>query len=56
MKNVERFNSVMSFQKPDRLPVVEWAHWWDKTIDRWYREGLPETMKDAGEIQRLSWA
>lgn len=51
LNNVERFNSVMSFQKPDRLPVVEWAHWWDKTIDRWHGEGLPETMKDAGEIR-----
>src|SRR3989339_625633 len=51
MNNVERFNSVMSFQKPDRLPVVEWAAWWIATLERWYHEGLPETMKDAGEIR-----
>jgi hypothetical protein len=38
----ERFLSVLRFEKPDdRLPMVEWAAWWDKTLDRWKQEGLP---------------
>jgi len=30
-----------------RLPRVEWAAWWDKTIDRWKSEGLPNLSWDA---------
>jgi hypothetical protein len=31
----------MTFRQPDeRLPMIEWAPWWDKTIDRWRGEGL----------------
>ena len=37
----ERFHAVMNFEPFDRLPLVEWAIWWDKTIDRWSAEGLP---------------
>jgi len=34
MNHVERFRAVMNFQPVDRLPVWEWAMWWDKTIAR----------------------
>jgi len=41
----ERFLRVLNFEKPgDRLPLVEWAAWWNKTIERWKQEGLPETL------------
>jgi len=41
----ERFLNVMNFQKSsDRLPVIEWAAWWDKTIERWKEEGLPQDI------------
>lgn len=36
----ERFHRVMNFKKVDRLPMIEWASWWDKTIDNWKQEGL----------------
>jgi len=40
----ERFHKTMSFMVGtgdlDRLPMTEWASWWDKTLDRWYTEGL----------------
>ena len=38
----ERFNKALSFEhhRLDRLPLVEWAPWWDKTTDRWQQEGL----------------
>ena len=41
----ERFLKVLNFEKPDdRLPMVEWAPWWDKTMERWKGEGLPAGM------------
>jgi hypothetical protein len=49
MNHVERFKALMSFQPVDRLPRIEWATWWDKTIQRWHSEGLPATGAD---IQR----
>ena len=36
----ERFRKVLRFEKPDRLPLIEWAAWWDKTFNRWKTEGL----------------
>lgn len=38
----ERFLYVMNFDvNIDRLPMVEWAAWWDLTINRWISEGMP---------------
>lgn len=28
----------------DRLPMVEWAPYWDQTLDRWRAEGMPESL------------
>jgi hypothetical protein len=35
----------MHFKPVDRLPRWEWAMWWDKTIERWHKEGLPPHLK-----------
>lgn len=43
----------MNFQQVDRLPVIEWAPWWDQTIDRWHGEGLPADLNDCVDIQRF---
>jgi len=51
MNTVERFEKTMRFEPVDRLPVIEWAGWWDQTVQRWYAEGLPVELKDAGEIR-----
>ncbi len=41
MTNRERFMGTLHFHLPsDRLPLLEWASWWDKTIHRWQAEGL----------------
>jgi hypothetical protein len=48
----ERFQAVMGFQPFDRLPIVEWAVWWDKTIDRWHGEGLPAGITDRYDLYR----
>ena len=52
MTNRQRFDRLMSFQPVDRLPMMEWAPWWDKTLDRWRGEGLPEELTDAVDVQR----
>ncbi len=48
----ERFHAVMNFQPFDRLPLVEWAGWWNQTIDRWHTEGLPAELTDRYDICR----
>jgi len=40
----------LNFEKPDRLPIIEWATWWDETIARWRGEGLPQTVQKVTEI------
>jgi hypothetical protein len=37
----ERLHAVLNFQPCDRMPMIEWASWWDKTLERWHAEGLP---------------
>ncbi|MBS3763517.1 MAG: hypothetical protein KGZ25_09480 [Planctomycetes bacterium] len=51
MTTRQRFLDVMHFAKPsDRLPMVEWAAWWNDTIDNWLEQGLPED-KSYVELQ-----
>lgn len=51
MNTRERFHAVMNFQPFDRLPILEWAGWWNQTIERWNREGLPAGL-DRYQIYR----
>ncbi len=45
MKNRDRIAAVLNFEKPDdRLPMIEWASWWDKTINNWRAQGLPSEL------------
>src|SRR5210317_1386223 len=50
MSTRERFHAVMNFKPYDRLPVVEWAEWWDETIERWHNEKLPAEITDRYDI------
>ena len=47
----ERFHAVMNFEPFDQLPIVEWAAWWDKTVERWQGEGLDPKL-DRDDICR----
>ena len=40
MNHVERFKALMNFQPVDRLPLIEWTGYWDKTVDPWIEQGL----------------
>ena len=44
LTNRERVDAVLNFQSADRMPVTEWAPWWDMTLERWYGEGLPRNV------------
>lgn len=44
MNTRERYKAIVNFQPFDRLPILEWAGWWDATIDRWHQEGLPKDL------------
>ena len=54
MTHRERFARAMAGRPVDRLPVIEWAGWWDQTLDRWHGEGLAAELTDALEI-RTHW-
>lgn len=48
----ERFLKTLNFKKPDdRLPMIEWAAWWNLTADRWKNEGF-EKAYDYVESQK----
>ncbi|MBQ7257637.1 MAG: hypothetical protein IJS60_08095 [Abditibacteriota bacterium] len=52
MTSNERFKKVLNFQKPDRMPVIEWAPWWHLTIDRWHKEGMPAEIYTAYDVSK----
>jgi len=44
-----RFAKTIRGETPtDRYPLIEWAIWWNLTINRWKEEGLPEDLDGAG--------
>ena len=47
----ERFKNLITGAHIDRLPVIEWAPWWDKTIKNWHKEGLPKNINSVYDIQ-----
>jgi len=46
----ERFRATMNFQPVDRMPMIEWASWWNKTLERWQGEGLPKELWDSSQV------
>jgi len=50
MNTNERFHAIMDFKPFDRLPVIEWAMWWDKTVERWKGEGLKLDGEDGKQL------
>ena len=52
MNHVERFRAVMDFQPADRMPRIEWAGYWDQTLNRWRAEGLPADLTSAFDVRQ----
>ncbi len=48
----ERFIKILDFNMNlDRIPRVEFSPWWDKTLNRWKKEGLP----NMNQLQSLKY-
>lgn len=47
----ERFRNYISGKEVDRSPVIEWAPWWNQTVDRWLKEGLPRECVGCEQLQ-----
>ncbi len=52
----ECFVKHMHFQKIDRLPFMEWHHWWRSTILRWYGEGMPAHSEQGAGASSMQGA
>lgn len=48
----ERFAALVAGKPIDRLPAIEWAPWWNLTVDRWRAEGVPaEALATVAHLQ-----
>jgi len=48
MASTERILAVLNFQEPDQPPLMDMGYW-DETMDRWQREGLPAEVLSLPE-------
>lgn len=51
MTAAERFKKYLAGEPVDRCPALEWAPWWNLTVDRWRGEGLPDSADTNERIQ-----
>ena len=47
----ERFDQVMHWQKPSRVPNMDFGYW-DETIVVWHEQGLPEECRNNVDVER----
>ena len=46
----ERFLSVLSFEQPDRIPIMDFGYW-PETIEAWKQQGLPKELETYEEVE-----
>jgi uroporphyrinogen decarboxylase len=51
MTTRERFNKVLHWQKPDRVPNMDFGYW-DETIVAWHDQGLPRDVQTNEDVER----
>ena len=51
MTTRERFNRVMHWQKPDRIPDMDFGYW-GETLAVWHQQGLPEAVDDNVKAEK----
>ena len=51
MTTRERFNRVLHWQKPDRVPDMDFGYW-DETIAAWHDQGLPRDVRTSEDVER----
>ena len=47
----QRFAAYLSGKPVDRAPAMEWAPWWNVTVERWLNEGLPREAAGYEQLQ-----
>ncbi len=47
----ERFLKVLSFEKVDRIPLMDFGYW-RETIALWHTQGLPQDVDTTEEVER----
>lgn len=52
MDSRQRIRAALHFQPVDRQPRLEWANWWDKTVERWVGQGLPQGLTERYALCR----
>lgn len=52
MSNRDNLLAVLNFEKPERMPMIEWASFWDKTVDNW-RKANPNCPFNSKELFRF---
>ena len=45
MTTRERFNRVLQWQKPDRVPNMDFGYW-PETLNVWKKQGLPDHIQN----------
>lgn len=50
MTTRERFNRVMHWQKPDRVPNMDFGYW-TETITAWHEQGLPKEVNTGVKVE-----
>ncbi len=53
--NRERIKKTLNFDLDglDRLPLSEWAPWWNETLERWQGEGIDKNLKPLEVAENL---
>jgi len=47
----ERFMKILSFEQPDRIPLMDFGYW-KETIDLWHKQGLPKEVSSTEEVEK----
>lgn len=55
MTSHERFTRMYQHREADRIPIIDCP--WDSTIERWHREGMPESIsfEDFFGLDKTAW-
>jgi Uroporphyrinogen decarboxylase (URO-D) len=51
MNTRERFNNVLHWQKPDRIPIMDFGYW-GETILEWHKQGLPHDIQTGKQLEQ----
>ena len=54
MNAQQRLRNMLEGKSIDRLPVIEWAPWWNLTVERWQQEAREATIEGFKQNRKLN--